>query len=195
MVIESVQQPKNPKGKLLVADDDPRMREGLQNLLTEVGYDVAVARDGQDAIARLEEMNYDVVIADMVMPNANGSQVIEYVREHCPHTKVIVVTGYAAPTHSIVRTLRMGAFDHMTKPLPFDLLQIAVERALLARRLEVQIERHAERLAAVGDAAHPLQMSLATLAALLPGDDVEKSEEGGLGEVRRGVELCAGVVR
>ena len=83
--------------RVLVADDDPSIRQLLCTIVRRERFEVDAAANGGEAIARLQQHEYAVILLDLMMPRKNGFDVIEYLREHPPATKpvVLVITAYA----------------------------------------------------------------------------------------------------
>jgi CheY-like chemotaxis protein len=104
------------QGRLLVADDEAAIRESLSEVLREEGYEVTEAPDGAAAIAAVQSREFDLVIADLRMPGADGIEVLRRTRELAPQTLVILVTAYAT-LETAVEALRQGAHDYIIKPL------------------------------------------------------------------------------
>lgn len=131
------------KGTLLVADDEAAIRESLSEVLREEGYDVVEAADGLEAIAALQGRDFDLVIADLRMPGADGLEVLRRTRELSPQTLVILVTAYAS-LETAVEALRQGAHDYIMKPLIFEDVLGKVRRLIDYKQLawEAQVLRH-----------------------------------------------------
>jgi DNA-binding NtrC family response regulator len=130
------------KGTLLVADDEAAIRESLSEVLREEGFDVIEATDGLEAIAALQGRDFDLVIADLRMPGADGLEVLRRTRELAPQTLVILVTAYAS-LETAVEALRQGAHDYIMKPLIFEDVLGKVRRLLDYKQLawEAQVLR------------------------------------------------------
>ena len=133
---------------ILVADDEPGVRESLAEVLRDAGYAVDTAADGGAALALLEKSDYAVVVTDLRMPGADGLAVLRRAREHSPQTVVLVMTAHAT-IDTAVEALRAGAADYLLKPVVFDDLLAKVERILEHRELVWQtqmlrreVERH-----------------------------------------------------
>jgi len=117
--------------RILVAEDDEAMGELLQRILSDEGYEVTLARDGKEAIARLDGTHH-LVLTDMRMPEADGAEVMAYVQRRWPGTPVVVMTAFGS-IPGAVEAMRDGAFDYLTKPLPDpEALRRVVRRALSA---------------------------------------------------------------
>lgn len=100
---------------ILVVDDEDSLRFMLTDMLSKEGYKVTTAADGADAIDRLKEQMYDVMLLDLIMPNVSGFGVLKYLQEHPCETKVIVVTAYSE-LKLAVETKQHGAHDFIAKP-------------------------------------------------------------------------------
>src|SRR5919197_6768209 len=114
---------------ILVVDDDHVMREALQRLLGLDGHDVAVAVDGDEAIRRIPQHGFDLIITDVCMPGRNGLEVLERARAVNPRVGVIVISGYAT-VDTAIEALRLGASDFLTKPFELEHLRRSVIRVL-----------------------------------------------------------------
>jgi len=127
------------RGSILVVDDEVASRESLKDVLSDEGYDVAVAADGKAAAELLQGAEFDVVITDLRMPGLDGVGLLREVRRLCPQTLVILMTAYAS-VETAVEALRQGAHDYMIKPLVFDDVLSKVARLLERRELAWQIQ-------------------------------------------------------
>jgi len=117
--------------RVLVAEDDPGLRELLQSGLAERGYQVDAVERGDDAIEQLKHYDYDVAVLDWRMPGKLGIEVVEWVRRNKRPTGIIMLTAKDAPPDR-VRGLDTGADDYVVKPFNFDEL-LARIRALQRR--------------------------------------------------------------
>jgi len=118
-------------GRVLVAEDDQRVRDSLARALVYEGYDVATAVDGADALVRLEDVPPDVVVLDVQMPNVDGLTMCRRLRQAGDRTPVLMLTA----RHEVsdrVAGLDAGADDYLVKPFALDEL-LARLRALLRR--------------------------------------------------------------
>jgi two-component system response regulator PilR (NtrC family) len=121
-------------GRILVADDEASIRDGLSELLRDEGYDVVTAADGAEALASVAENNYDIIVTDLRMPGADGLDVLRRARELAPQTLVLLVTAYAS-VDTAVEALRQGAHDYILKPLLFEDVLSKLRRLLEYRQL------------------------------------------------------------
>lgn len=79
--------------KVLIAEDVAEIRFAYEAILMGVGYQVDSVKDGRDAVARIEQEDFDIVITDLMMPQKDGFDVVEAVKQHRPDAKVLVITG------------------------------------------------------------------------------------------------------
>ena len=117
------------KKRILVADDDQTTREAVLDLLTDEGYEVAVAADGQEAVALLSSFLPDLVLTDLHMPRLNGTEVVAQVKAVSPTTPVIIFT--AETTIDAERKAHaLGVQDYLNKPLNVSDILERIARAL-----------------------------------------------------------------
>ena len=117
--------------QILILDDEEIVGKRLKTALEKSGYEVEIFQHGRDAVSRIADKDFDVVVTDIRMEEIDGIQILEHVLEKSPRTKVIVITGYA--TVEVAReALTRGAFDFIAKPFKPDDLREAVTRAVRA---------------------------------------------------------------
>lgn len=121
--------------RVLVVDDEEIVGKRLKQAFTKVGYEVETFLDGKDALARLEEQPFDVVVTDIRMDEVDGLEVLRQVQEKTPRTKVIIITGYAT-IETAREALVKGAFEFIAKPFRPKELRKVVERAVEALRAQ-----------------------------------------------------------
>lgn len=119
---------------ILIVDDEPAILGLVKDILRPCGYLVNTAANGKEALVALQAHPYDLVITDMMMPQMDGMELVQYLRLHYPETLVIVFTGYAS-YQDAVNAVKIGAFDYLPKPVQPEILRHAVERALDYQRL------------------------------------------------------------
>jgi putative two-component system response regulator len=128
--------------KVLVVDDEHGVRESIRMLLKSA-YDVTLAVNGADALAKLSEVKPDVVLLDLRMPDMSGIEVLQNIKAKDPLVEVILVTAYAT-VDTARKALRLGAFDYLTKPFnPLELEGIVrrgIERRVDALRRSATLE-------------------------------------------------------
>ena len=134
------------KERILVADDSKEVAAFLQGYLTQQGYEVQVAYDGETAVRLFLTQPSALVLTDLQMPRLNGLGVLHRVKERAPDTQVVILTGHAS-LDTALDALRHGAYDYLLKPVEnVDQLQFTINRALLQRRLTVENRRLVEEL-------------------------------------------------
>lgn len=104
------------KPSVLIVDDEPNIRDVFREFLEEEGYQVLIARNGQEALSTMELNRPDLVFLDIQMPGMNGVEVLRSIKETYPETKVVMISGYAT-VETARKTLKMGAFDYVVKPV------------------------------------------------------------------------------
>ncbi len=117
------------RSTILIVDDDLAFRVGTTALLEDHGFTVASAANGDEAIRRISDTPYDLVLSDLVMPGMNGIELLTRIRSAYPETIIIMVTGFAS-IRTAVEAMRLGAYDYVTKPSDNDELLIKIRRAL-----------------------------------------------------------------
>jgi len=117
------------KAKLLVVDDEKIALNSLVRALSKEGYTVVPAGNGAEAIEKLRESDFDVVITDLIMGDIDGYAVLEETKSRHPDTRLIMITGYAT-VDTAVQALRTGAFHYIEKPLKLDEVRTVVRDAL-----------------------------------------------------------------
>jgi DNA-binding NtrC family response regulator len=125
------------KGRILVIDDEPEIRESLEMLLAGDGYAVDLAHNGAEGLHKLEARVYDMVLLDMMMPDRSGMDVLREFRERDRETPVAVITAYGS-VQGAVDALKLGANDYFEKPWKNDKLLIEIDRMIARRRLEYE---------------------------------------------------------
>lgn len=117
--------------QILLLDDEPIVGKRLQPALAKIGCEVEVFQDPLAAVARIRQKEFDIVVTDIRMDEMDGMQVLEYVREKSPRTKVIMITGYAMI--ALAReAMEKGAFDFIAKPFKPDDLRAVIAKAAQA---------------------------------------------------------------
>jgi DNA-binding NtrC family response regulator len=115
--------------RILVADDEESARSGLKALLSQWGYEIEVAANGQEALEKARSFRPDVVIADLVMPKLDGLQLLKTLQEKLAFAAVILLTGHGT-IETAVSAMKQGAYDYLTKPVDISRLRIMIEKAL-----------------------------------------------------------------
>ncbi len=139
--------------RILIVEDDPAVVVGLSDFVRALGYDVAVARDGRQALQLYASHPPDLVLLDLVLPKKSGAEVCRTIREQGDTTPIIMVTAKTQP-HDRVAGLDLGADDYVTKP--FDLEELAARIRAVTRRATPSAQPTAS-VHRIGDARVDLQ--------------------------------------
>jgi Signal transduction histidine kinase len=136
-----------PPPRVLVIDDEPRIRAGCQAVLSKEGYALTLAGDASEGLAALEREPFDIILLDLMMPKISGFEASEQIRERYPGTVIIVITGYATLEHS-VEAMKRGAFDFLPKPFTSAQLRVVVKKGVEHTRAlqDIASERSRMRL-------------------------------------------------
>ena len=121
-------------GTVLVVEDQTSARESLSELLRGEGYDVHAAADGKVGIDLIDKLDLDIVLTDLMMPGADGIEVLKHAREVSPQTLIILMTAHAS-VETAVEAIRLGAQDYMLKPLMFEEVLRKVRHLMTHRKL------------------------------------------------------------
>ena len=116
-------------GSLLVVDDDKSILEAMADYLRSLGHRAETASACDEAIGRMKEFPFEVVICDVNLPDRDGFHLLEWAVQNAPDTSIILLTGYGT-IESAVEAIRVGAFDYLTKPVIDEELSLAIQRAL-----------------------------------------------------------------
>ena len=128
-----------PLHKVLVVDDDRLLQESIKDVLSDK-YAITIAGSGEAAIKVLNTHQIDLVLLDIRLPGMDGTEVLKQIREAGFEVSVIMMTAYE-DIKSVIKTMKMGAFDYLVKPLDIDELEVNIEKAL--ENLNLKRELHA----------------------------------------------------
>ncbi len=115
--------------RILLADDEEALRELLREQLSAQGYTIDEAKDGVEAIEKLQQNSYQLAILDINMPRKNGLDVLRHIREQNLPMRVIMLTGrvgFSVGSESMM----LGADEYITKPFDLDYLEMAIKKVL-----------------------------------------------------------------
>ena len=120
---------------MLIVDDDKGLCEMLEDTLSqEVEVKVTSANNGLDAIEKIKEKKFDLILTDLMMPGANGIEVLKTAKEINESTHIIIITGFAS-LETAMEAIKKGAYDYITKPFKLEEIRIAVQNACEKIRL------------------------------------------------------------
>ncbi len=124
---------------ILVIDDDRIILDSLCEFLSLEGFQTNGAESIKSALAQLEKQSYSLVITDVNLPDGDGLELLDIIKQEHPQTVAIVITGYGT-IESAVKAIKQGAYDYLTKPISDDDLRMAVERAIKQQSLMIENE-------------------------------------------------------
>jgi DNA-binding NtrC family response regulator len=124
---------------ILMVDDDGAIRDALYDLF-ESEHRCHTAETAEQALKWLETENYDVVLTDISMPGLSGIELLGLIRQHQPHTPVIIISGMSDQEHA-KGLIKMGAFDYLVKPFRLEAVEESVARALEHRQRLLKEDR------------------------------------------------------
>ncbi len=205
----------DPKSRILVVDDEPVIREVLNERLTSAGFQCDLARNSSEALQRIRTTAYNLVLSDIAMPGGDGMSLLRQIKAEQPNLDVVMLTG-VVDVDTAIRAIRLGASDYLTKPFNLDEVVLTLERTLEKRRLinenleyQLDLERkvdertrelrrkteEVERLySELKEAFDKIQATYATtLEALMEAVDARDSETQG--HSRRVAEYTVAVAR
>src|SRR3990172_737824 len=114
---------------ILIADDELSITEGLSALLNEEGYKTSTAKDGIEAISRLENDFFHLALVDLLMPKRTGLEILKEVKSKAIPTEIIIITGQGT-IDTAVDAMKEGAYDYLTKPVQPRRLRSIIPKAL-----------------------------------------------------------------
>ena len=122
------------KARILVVDDEQNARAALRTILSEEGYDIAEASDGEEGLRKLQEIEPDVVLADVRMPRMDGLTLLRKAKEAGSGAAFVMMTAFAS-IEAAVEAMKLGAENYLVKPLDVNAVLVFLEKALEKRRL------------------------------------------------------------
>jgi signal transduction histidine kinase len=156
----------NDKPTILLVDDEADIREVLRMSLADMGYEVALAEDGQAALRLFEELRPPIVMTDIKMPVVDGIEVLKRIKRLDPETEVIMITGHGDMKLAI-ESLKNEATDFITKPIHIDALEISLKRARDRILMRQQLKDYTTGLEALVREKIELQDHLSSLGLML----------------------------
>ena len=183
------------KSTILVVDDDLAHRTMLKTLIGGWGYNIAEADDGEKAIEAVHQKAFDLILMDIRMVRVSGLEALKEIKKLNPAIPVIIMTAYAS-VETAVKGLKQGAYDYLTKPLDFDELKFAIERAMEHTRLKEENRNLRESLASQFNRQNLIGRSPAMARLMETIAQVAPSEATVLitGESGTGKEMIAGAI-
>jgi DNA-binding response OmpR family regulator len=127
-----------PTTKILVVDDEKGICQNVEKILKKNNYDVTQAVSAQDALEKMAQESFALLISDIVMPGKNGLELLKLVKKEWPLTKAIMMTAYAS-TDTAMKAIRLGALDYLAKPFTPSEMRSTVEKALSGALTETTV--------------------------------------------------------
>ena len=121
--------------RILVVDDEDKMRRLLEMALLSLGHEVVQAADGLEALKHFAEGSFDLVLTDLRMPNLDGVGLLRRLREQGNDVPVIVLTAHGN-VETAVEAMKMGAVDYIIRPFEMSTVELAVSRALAMEHVQ-----------------------------------------------------------
>ncbi len=149
------------KARILVVDDDAVGRYTLRGLLEEEGLAVEEAPDGEAALERLTQSEFDLVISDLRMPRLDGMELLRRTQAMVPQPRIILLTAHGSERHA-VEAMKLGALDYFRKPFDVDEVLTVVRRSVAT----LQLERENEQLRGEVNLLHSLVFTSAAMSRL-----------------------------
>ena len=115
--------------QILVMEDDLGVAAGLESVLSEEGYEVNLTDTGKLALEAFEQKRFDLLVADLRLPDIDGMEIIRQIKARKPEIEVIVITGYGTPA-TAVKAMKLGAHDFLPKPFTEGQIKTAINEAL-----------------------------------------------------------------
>lgn len=120
---------KKEKINILAVDDDKEFLTLLHDVLKDEGYEISVAESMPDAIKKVKEILFDLIITDKNMPEPKGADLINEIKSISPASKIIVLTGFG-DVESYLELMNLGIYDYLNKPVKMSELKITIKKAL-----------------------------------------------------------------
>src|SRR5919202_247972 len=146
-------------GSLLVVDDEESVAVTMGAILEMDGYTVSISTNGADALRRLDETTYDLVLTDLRLDDVDGLTIVSQVARVQPDAVSIILTGYAS-LESAIKALREGAYDYLIKPCDVDELRAVVARGIERRQLGIQLKERIADLEAANQTIRDMNRDL-----------------------------------
>ncbi|WP_407310056.1 sigma-54-dependent transcriptional regulator [Desulfosporosinus sp. SB140] len=120
------------KGSILVADDEESVRNLTSRVLSKMNYMVTTAKNGEEVLDKVKNRSFDLLIMDIRMPKLDGMEAFKTLRSDYPGLPIIMMTAFST-VETTLETMRLGAFDYLTKPFDISEVKTAVEKAFSSR--------------------------------------------------------------
>lgn len=146
-------------GRLLVVDDEESVAVTMGAILEMDGYSVSVTMSGADALRKIRETSFDLVLTDLRLDDVDGLSIVSEICRVQPDTVSIILTGYAS-LESAIKALREGAYDYLIKPCDVEELRVVVARGIERRALGIQLKQRLGELETANQTIRELNRDL-----------------------------------
>ena len=126
-------------GRIMFVDDNEEILTLLEEGFSDYNYDVVCASSGQDAIEKFRPGQFDIIISDLVMPEIDGVELLQQIREHDSEVVFVMMTGHPS-IDTAVEAMKKGAFDYVLKPIVLEELNIRIQQILNQKNLKLQLK-------------------------------------------------------
>lgn len=171
----------NNKLQVLVIDDDAVVGRSFDRVLSEKGYEVSTAMNGEEALHSMEDHDYDLVFTDIKMPGMDGLEVTERIKERCPWTPVVVITGYGSEDNEN-RASVLGASGFVRKPLTPEIIESITLKALTE-------DMHIEQALEATSEESPVKAAVKKSAQAAPVASAATNGASSVGKVSKNIGL------
>ena len=125
--------------RVLVVDDDEGIRDALSEYLATLDYNVVTAVDGEDALNKYSKGDFEIILADLMMPNVDGMDLLKRIRDVDEDVMFLMITGHPS-IGTAVESINRGADDYITKPFHLEDVKIRLNKALEKRSLKGRLK-------------------------------------------------------
>ncbi len=137
--VKEITRDKTDHQNILIMEDDLNVAKGLEMILTEDGYTVDLEATGYGALSAIDKADYNLLMADLRLPDIDGMEVIKKVKAIKPSTEIVVMTGYATSALA-VDAMKIGAYDFLAKPFTEDQIKTTIHEALKVNLSKIEKE-------------------------------------------------------
>ena len=116
-------------GTICIVDDEPAILNTLSSILEDEGYQVTIAKTGEEALNVIQREPPDVVLLNIWMPELDGLEVLKRVRGQFPNMMIIMMSGHGS-VETVVKAMKLGAYDYLEKPLDLERVPMLVRNAI-----------------------------------------------------------------
>jgi PAS domain S-box-containing protein len=165
------------KSKIIIVDDDPKLRKSLSDILKVKGYDCITAAKGKVALERVKEEKPAAALIDLNLPDMSGLAVMQEVMKHSPDTECVVLTGHASQA-SAIEAVNLGAYSYLQKPYDAEHLLMTIRQAIEMREAQVALRENEQKLAGIVDSVTDHMSMIDEQHNIVWANDIAKCSSG-----------------